>query len=206
MSTAILPAMAEVRSRAEISNAAFLLFAATLIILIDVRVPTFDISADIVGGVLVVVAALGINGAIAGADGLRAVLVVLAILALPVTILETLAPTTGVLALLGLSQLVGTIVLARILSEAFRGTEPALAATWRTALQLMIWLALVPVLIGYALGALAGGATFESPLVVIVLVVLAIPLIAVLQALWRTAQEPGSEPVEVPAGTVPPAL
>ena len=198
--------MAEVRSRAEVANGAFLLFAATPIILFDVRVPTFDIVADGIGGVLVVVAALRINRAVAGADGLRAVLVVLAILALPVTILETLAPTTDVLAFLGLSELVGTIVLARLLSEAFRETEPALAATWRTAFQLAIWLALVPVVIGYALGALAAGATFESPLVILVLVILAIPLVAVLQALWRTAQEPGSEPVEVTAGTAPPAI
>ena len=190
----MLPAMAEVRSRAEIANAAFLLFTATLIILVDVRVPTFDIVADVVGGVLVAVAALRINAAITGADGLRAVLVVLAILALPVTILETLAPspTTGFLALLGLTQLGGTIVLARLLSEALRVTEPALAATWRTAFQLVIWLALVPVVIGYVLGAITGPTTFESPLVILVLVVLVVPLLAVLQALWRTAQEPQS--------------
>ena len=204
--TGILPAMAEVRSREEVANAAFLLFAATLIILVDVRVPTFDIIADVVGGVLVVVAALRINHAIAGADGLRAVLVVLAILALPVTILETLGPTAGVLGYLGLTQLVGTIVLARLLSEAFREAEPALAATWRTAFQLTIWLALLPVIVGYAIGALATGATFESPLVILLLVVLAIPLVAVLRALWRTAQGPTSEPVEVPAATAPPAI
>ena len=48
-----------------------LLFVATLLIVIDVRMPDLDIVADAVGGVLVVIGALRINGAIAGADALR---------------------------------------------------------------------------------------------------------------------------------------
>jgi hypothetical protein len=89
--------MAEVRSRSDVASAAGLVFAATLIILIDVRVPDLDIVADAIGGVLVVVAALRIHGAISGADLLRTALVVLAVIALPVTILETLTSATDAL-------------------------------------------------------------------------------------------------------------
>ena len=166
--------------------------------------PDLDIVADAIGGVLVVVAALRIHGAISGADLLRTALVVLAVIALPVTILETLTPATGALGLLGLSQLIGTIVLARLLSEAFGGTAPGLAGDWRITFHLAIWLALVPFVVGVMLGRVADGVNIESPIMLVLLVILAIPLVAVLRALWRTAQRPRTDPAIAPAEVLPP--
>ena len=165
-----------------------LLFVATLVIVVDVRMPDLDIIADVIGGALVVIAALRMHGAILGASPLRSALVVLAAIALPVTILETMTPATGVIGLLGLAQLIGTIVLARLLADAFARTEPALGATWHTCFHLLIWLALVPFVAGVLIGRVSDGGTFESPLAILLLGVLAIPLIVTLHALWRTAQ------------------
>lgn len=177
-------------SRPAVGRAAALLFVATLIIVVDVRLPSLDIVPDAVGGLMVLVGVLRVHGAIRGADGLRTALVVLAVVALPVTMLETLAPITGEIALLGLSQLIGTIVLARLLTEAFRATEPALAGLWRMAYQLTIWLALVPFVAGAMLGRVGGGGRVESPLAIVLIVILAVPLVVVLQALWRTRELP----------------
>lgn len=185
-------------SRTAIARACSLLFAATLIIVIDVRLPSFDLLADVVGGVLVLVAVRGIHDAIRGADRLRRVLVMLAVLALPVTMLETLTPATGVIGLLGLSQLLGTIVLARLLSEALRDPEPALAATWRMAYQLTVWLALAPYLGMVLSGLMSRGAQVQSPVVILLVAIAAIPLVVVLQALWRTRDLPAVD-VESPA-------
>jgi hypothetical protein len=196
--------VAEVRDRASVTHAAGLLFIATLIIVIDVRVPSLDILADVAGGVLVLIAALRIRGAISGADGLRQALVILAVIALPVTFMETLAPVTGLIGLLGLSQLIGTIVLARLLAEALGRSEPALASRWRLAFQLTIWLALVPFVAGVLIGQMAKGVTIESPVVLLLVGVLAIPLVAALHALWRTAYASTPDPAAA-AGSMPPA-
>jgi hypothetical protein len=174
-----------------------LLFWATLIIIVDVRVPSLDIVADAIGGVLVVVAALRIHGAIEGADSLRSALVVLALLALPVTFVETIGPVTGTLALLALTQLLGTIVLARLLADALGRREPVLAAQWHTGFRLLIWLALVPFVAAFMVGMAAPGASIQSPVVIVLIVVVAIPLVWTLRALWRTAATPAA--VELPA-------
>jgi hypothetical protein len=176
-----------------------LLFVATLVIVIDVRMPDLDIVADAIGGVLVVIAALRIHGAIVGADGIRSALVVLALLALPVTFVETLTPAGGDIGLLALSQVIGAAVLARLLADAFERSEPVLAATWRTCYQLLIWLSIVPLIIGVLVGRLGPVGTTGSPLAVVLLVVLAVPLVATLLALWRTAQAPAATtPVPMP--------
>ena len=184
------PIVPVIVSRPDVGSAASLLFVATLIIVVDVRIPDLDVVPDAIGGFMVLVGVMRLHGAIRGADGLRTALVVLALIALPVTILETLAPITGDLALLGLSELIGTIVLARLLAEAFRGTEPELAALWRMAYQLAIWLALVPFVAGVMLGRMGGGGQVESPLAIVLVVILAVPLVVVLRALWRTRELP----------------
>lgn len=184
------PPMAEIRDRASVTSAAMLLFIATLVIVIDVRIPDLDIVADVVGGALVVVAAFRLHEAIAGADFLRTVLVGLAVIAFPVTILETLTPATGVIGLLGLSQLVGTIVLARLLADAFARSEPSLGATWLTCFRLVLWLAFVPFVAGVLVARITEGGTYQSPLAIVLVAILAIPLIATLMALWRTAHAP----------------
>ncbi|HET9416934.1 MAG TPA: hypothetical protein VFP30_05260 [Candidatus Limnocylindria bacterium] len=191
--------MSQVRDRPSVASASMLLFVATLLIVFDLRVPDVDIVADAAGGVLVVIASLRIHGAIMGADGLRTALVVLALLALPVTFLETLTPATGEAGLLGISQLIGTAVLARLLGDALERNEPDLAATWRTCSQLIIWLSIAPLVIGVLIGRLGAVGTTESPLALVLLVVLAIPLLATLMALWRTGQvPPASSPASAP--------
>lgn len=185
------PIVPVVVSRPDIGSAASLLFVAPLIIVGDVRLPSLDVVPDAIGGLMVLVGVMRVHGAVRGADGLRTALVVLAVIALPVTMIETLAPITGEIALLGLSQLIGTVVLARLLAEAFRATEPTLAALWRMAYQLAIWLALAPFVVGVMLGRLSGGGQFESPLAIVLIVILAVPLIVVLQAPWRTREGPG---------------
>jgi hypothetical protein len=195
----MLHVVSEVRDRSGVGSASMVLFVATLLIVIDVRVPDLDIVADAAGGVLVVIAALRIHGAILGADGLRNALVALALLALPITFLETLTPATGEAGLLGLAQLIGTAVLARLLADGFERTEPDLAATWRTCYQLLIWLSIVPLIVGVLIGRLGAVGTTESPLALVLLVVLAIPLLFTLMALWRTAQAPAaSSPAPAP--------
>ena len=189
------PIVPVIVSRPDVGSAASLLLFATLIIVVDVRLPSLDVVPDAIGGLMVLVGVMRVHGAIRGADGLRTALVVLAVIALPVTMLETLAPIAGEIALLGLSQLIGTVVLARLLAEAFRDTEPALAALWRMAYQLAIWLALVPFVAGVVLGRLSGGGQFESPLAIVLIVILAVPLIVVLQALWRTREIPVADGV-----------
>ncbi len=169
-----------------------MLFWATLIIIVDVRVPSMDILVDGLGGVLVVLACVRLHGAIIGADALRTVLVALAVLSLPVTILDTMAPVSGEVALLALAQLVGTIVLARLLADALARSEPELSRRWHTCFQLLIWLSLVPYVGGVLLGRAAPGTSVESPLVLVLLAVLAIPLVFTLVALWRTAATPAA--------------
>lgn len=180
-------------SRPAIASAAAVLFVATLIIVIDIRMPSLDVVPDVIGGLMVLLGVFRVHRAIRGADGLRTALVVLAVIALPVTMIETLGPTTGELALLGLSQLIGTVVLGRLLAEALRATEPTLAAQWSMAYQLTFWLALVPFVAGVLLGLLTGGVQLETPLAFALVVILAVPLVVVLQALWRTREVPVAE-------------
>jgi uncharacterized membrane protein len=99
---------------------------------------------------------------------------------------------TGTIGLLGLAQLIGTIILARLLADAFARSEPALGSLWLTCFHLVIWLALVPFVTGVLIARVTEGGTFESPLAILLLVVLAIPLVATLKALWRTAQVPAA--------------
>ena len=189
--------MPTILSRPALASAAGLLFAGTLIIVVDVRLGTLDIVADTVGGVLVLIGALRVHGALRGADTLRGALVALAVVALPVTVVETFQPVSGPLGLLAVSQMLGAIVVARLLADAFTASEPSLAATWNVTFQLIAFFGLVPFMAGIALGAFASGTTnltIESPIALLLVVVLFIPLIALLRALWRTSRDPLGSP------------
>jgi hypothetical protein len=189
--------MPTIRSRPALTSAAGLLFAATLIIVVDVRIAAFDVVADVIGGVMVLVATLRIHGALRGADTMRSTLVALAVIALPVTVVETLQPTSGFMALLAASQMLGALVLARLLADALRASEPGLAATWNGTFQLIAIVGVVPFVVGTALGAFASGTTnvsIQSPLALVLVVLLFIPLIALLRALWRTSRDPLQSP------------
>lgn len=126
-------------SRSDVANAAGLLLLALGIIVVDVRLGTFDVLADMIGGGVALVAVLKLRGAIRGADGLRGAIVIMAVISLPVTLLETFRPLDGLLAL-GLSQVIGTLLVARLLADAFAASDPALAARWSSAFTRVIWI------------------------------------------------------------------
>lgn len=195
--------MTHVRSRPALAAAARLFLVATIILVVDIRLPTFDVVADAVGGVLVLVAASRARAAIEGVDGARSLLVGLAVVALPVSVLETFAPLPDALGLLALSQLAGALVLARLLADALARSDPGLAATWHRTFLLIGWLGLAPYLAGVLLGSALGEVRVESPLALVLIVVLAIPLGALLRALHRTSGLREVEPaVAGPVGVI----
>lgn len=179
-----------IASRTGVASAAGMLFVATLVIVVDIRIGTIDIVPDVIGGVLVLLAVQRLRASISGADGTLTVLMALAVVALPITVIETLAPTSGALAYLGLTPLIGTVVLADLLARALRQGEPGIAARWRTTFHLVIWLGVVPYLAVTALGAFGETVTVESPLAVVLVAVLAAPLIQLLVTLSRTRTLP----------------
>ncbi len=181
----------EITSRSAIASAAGMLFIGTIVIVFDVRLDQgIDLVADVVGGVLVLLGILRIRGAITGADMLTTLLVILAIVSLPVTIIETLTPDTGIVGLLAVSQLVGTIVLADLLARAFARSDPDLSSGWRLMFHLGSWLGLGAYVV-FLIIARAGTVSFDSlgalaPLALVMLALLAAPLIQLLVMLWRT--------------------
>lgn len=193
----MLARMPTIVSRPALASAAGLLFAATLIIVIDVRLEALDIVADVIGGVLTLIGTLRVHGALRGADAMRSTLVALAVVALPVTVVETLQPVSGLLGLLAVSQMLGAIVLSRLLADALRTSESSLAATWSRTFQLIAIVGLAPFVVGMALEAFASGAMgmrVESPIALVLVLVLFIPLIALLRALWLTSRDPLESP------------
>jgi hypothetical protein len=182
--------MPELTSRAALGRVAALLLIATIIIVVDVRVPSVDIVPDAAGGVLVLVAVMRLRSAVRGADRELAWLLVLAVISLAVSVLETFAPLTDVPAIVAISQPLGALVLAGLVRRLLAEPEPALAATWRTTEQLILWLGIVPLAVSVLIGSAAGGVQVQTPLAIIVVILLAVPLVALLIALWRTARGP----------------
>ena len=175
-----------VTSRSGVASAASILLIATVIIVMDIRLGTLDVVPDVVGGVLVVLAMMRLRDSIAGADGTVTALLLLAVVGLPGTIAETIGVTSGVIAFVGVTTLIGTAVLANLLARALRASEPELAGEWWTTYQLVIALGLVPYLAGVALGLTGESVTIESPLALLLAVILAAPLIQLLMTLSRT--------------------
>ena len=62
-----------------------------------------------------------------------------------------------------------------------------------------MWLALLPLVAGMMLSAFGVNVTIESPLGIVLVVILAIPLGALIRALWRTAQGPRTTVLERPS-------
>ncbi|MDQ3690287.1 MAG: hypothetical protein M3406_09700 [Chloroflexota bacterium] len=176
-------------SRSDVASAAGLLLLALGIIVVDVRIGTFDVLADVIGGGVALVAVLKLRGAIRGADGLRGAIVIMGAISLPVTLLETFRPLDGLLAALGLSQVIGTLLVARLLADAFAASDPALAARWSSAFTWVIWLALGPIVLGTVVSLMGGGGVYQldPALAIGVLLILLVPLIAVIRALWDTS-------------------
>jgi len=182
--------MPELTSRTELAGLARVLLIATLIIVVDVRVPIFDIVPDAVGGALVLYAMLRLRSVVRGADGTLRVLVVLAVIAAAAAVLETLAPLIGPLALLPLSQPLGAYVLAGLMARLLAERELDLAGRWRMAERLILWLGVVVAMVGVLVTLAAVNIQIETPFVLLLVVILAIPLGALLVALWRTAGAP----------------
>ena len=193
------PIMPQLTSRTELAGLARLLFIATLVIVIDVRVPTFDTIPDAIGGALVLYAMLRLRSIVRGANGMLQILVVLAVVALAAAVLETLAPLTGPLALLPLSQPVGAYVLAGLMGRLLAEREPELANRWHLTERLILWLGVVVATLGVLITLAEVNVQIETPFVLVLVVILAIPLGALLVALWRTAGAPLPQDEPTPA-------
>lgn len=180
----------EIASRARIAGAARLLLAGTLVIVIDVRIDQFDVIADAVGGVLVLVGILRVQSSVRGAEAVTTLMLVLALIGLVASIIETVSVNNILALILATAQPIGTVLLADVLAKALAADEPALSATWRMTYRLVLWLGVVPLLLLNAIGLASGGLRIETPLVLALLVIMAVPLVYLLVALSRTTRLP----------------
>lgn len=194
--------MPELTSRTELGGIARLLLIATVLIVLDVRVPSADIVPDAVGGALVLYAMLRLRSIVRGADAAVLVLIVLAVLAAAAAVLETFGPVSGPAGLLALSQPAGALILAWLLSRVLSWTEPALAGRWRLTAWLILWLGIVAATVAMVLGRV-GTIQVETPFAIVLVAILAIPFVSLMVALWRTAGPP--ETRELPNAIEDPA-
>ncbi|MGH2455493.1 MAG: hypothetical protein ACRDHD_04470 [Candidatus Limnocylindria bacterium] len=83
---------------------------------------------------------------------------------------------------------IGTLlIVADLLADAFGAAGQAhLSRSWRLTFNLVLWLALVPWVAATLVGYASGGVEIETPLVIPLLVILAIPLVHLLVSLVRT--------------------
>ena len=181
--------MPEMTSRTELATIARLLLIATVLIVLDVRVPTADIVPDALGGALVLYAMLRLRSIVRGADATVLVLIVLAVLAAAAAVLETFGPVSGPVGLVALSQPAGALVLSWLLSRALSSTEPVLAGRWRLTAWLILWLGIVAVTAVILLGR-SGTIQVETPLAIVLVAILAVPFVSLVVSLWRTAGPP----------------
>jgi hypothetical protein len=180
----------EITSRSAVASAAGVLLIATIVIVLDIRFNDgIDLVADVIGGIMVVVAALRLRGAIRGAEGMTTLLVVLALVNVPVTIVDTLTPFAQPIGYLGVVQVIGTAVLAWLLGRALAASEPDLAAAWRTEFQLLIWLAILPYVALQLLGT-GTAVRLEVSFLLLLLLLMVIPFVYLLVVLSRTSRAP----------------
>lgn len=163
-------------------------------IAIDFRIDQFDIIADAVGGVLVLVGIARVQSSVRGAEAVTTLVMVLAVICLVASIIETVSVSNGLASILATAQPIGTVLLADVLAKALAADEHALSETWRMTYHLVLWLAVVPMVAFQALALASGGAQIETPLVIPLLMILSIPLITLCLALSRTARAPALEP------------
>ena len=178
--------MPELTSRTELGGIARLLLIATVLIVLDVRVPTADILPDALGGALVLYAMLRLRSIVRGADAAALVLIGLAVIAVAAAVLETFGPVSGPVGLLALSQPAGALILAWLLSRVLSSTEPALAGRWRLTAWLILWLGIVAATVAILFGRV-GTIQVETPFVIVLVAILATPFVSLMVALWRTA-------------------
>lgn len=163
----------KVASRSGLADAARLLMAGTLVIVTDFRFDQFDIIADAVGGVMVLVGIARVQSSVRGAEAVTTLVMVLAVIGLVASIIETVSVSNGLASILATAQPIGTVLLADVL---------------------VLWLAVVPMVAFQAFALASGGAQIETPLVIPLLMILSIPLITLCLALSRTARAPALEP------------
>jgi len=184
----------EIASRTGLARAAGILLAGTLVIVFDVRIDQFDIIADAVGGVLVVIGILRVRSSVRGAEAVTTLMMVLAAIGLVASIIETVSVNNLLAGILGTAQPIGVVLLADLLARSLTAGDHALSDTWRMTYHLVLWLGVVPMLVLNAIALVSGPMRIETPLVLVLLVIMAVPLIYLLVALWRTTRLPADVP------------
>lgn len=181
---------ARVESRSGLARAAGLLLAGMAVMLVDVRLDELDVVPDAIGGVLMLLGILEASGAIEGADDVKNVLLVLALVGLVASVLDTLSVDNVLAGALAIAQPLGALLLARLLAGVLSPAEASLAASWRLTSVLVLWLGLVPWLVGTVVGYVVGPVRMETPLVIPILIVVSIPYISLVISLFRTTSSP----------------
>ena len=192
-----------ITSRLGVGRACWSLLVGTLVIVIDIRIGQLDLVADIVGAALVLVGLARIRASIEGAETMIWVLIGLAVVSALGAAIETVQVDNQVASWLGTAALIGTVLLADLLAKAFAAGEPELSRNWRLTHNLVLWLGLAPLLVVQAVLLVAealssGGFRIETPLVIPIILVLAIPLIYLLITLSRTTRLPVAAAGNVP--------
>lgn len=105
--------------RPALAHAARMLLFATLIIVIDIRIGSFDLINELVGAVLVLIAITRLRTAVPEPARLHSPLYALAVVAIGGAIAEQIDPGSIVGAILGWSNVFGAWLTARLLAAAF---------------------------------------------------------------------------------------
>jgi hypothetical protein len=176
-------------NRPALAGVARLLLFATLIIVIDIRIDSFDLINDLVGAVLVIVAVNRLRTAVPEPARLHGPLYALAVVAFAAAIAEQIDPEGVVAAALGWSNVFGAWLTARLLAGAFAvEDDDILAAQWSASERLILWLGIVPIVGLSIVGWLLGPADADLGAMGIVIILLAaLPLFHLLVSLYRTS-------------------
>jgi hypothetical protein len=176
-------------NRPALAGVARLLLFATLIIVIDIRIGSFDLLNDLVGAVLVIIAVTRLRTAVPEPAQLHRPLYALAVIAFAAAIAEQIDPGGFVAVVLGWSNVFGAWLTARLLAAAFAAEDhDMLTAQWSASERLILWLGIVPIVGLSIIGWLVGPAETDLGAIGIVIIVLAaVPLLHLLVSFYRTS-------------------
>lgn len=175
--------------RPALAHAARMLLLATLIIVIDIRIGSFDLINDLVGAVLVLIAITRLRIAVPEPARLHSPLYVLAVVGIGAAIAEQIDPGSIVGAILGWSNAFGAWLTARLLAAAFaaRGDD-LLAAQWSASERLILWLGIIPLVSLSTIGwMLSPGSADLGGIGIMIIVLAALPLLHLLISLYGTS-------------------
>lgn len=176
-------------NRPALASVARLLLFATLIIVIDIRIGSFDLINDLVGAVLVIIAVSRLRTAAPEPAQLHRPLYALAVVAFLAAITDQIDPGGLVAAVLGWSNVFGAWLTARLLAGAFAAEDDdMLAAQWSASERLILWLGIVPIVGLSIIGRLLGPADGDlDPVGIVIILLAALPLLHLLVSLYRTS-------------------